>query len=60
MLDLRQLDLNLLLAFDAIYQQRSVTRAAEVMCLSQSAMSNALRRLREFCGDPLFIKSHSA
>lgn len=57
MLDLRQLDLNLLLAFDAIYQQRSVTRAADVMCLSQPAMSNALRRLRELCGDPLFIKS---
>lgn len=57
MLDLRQLDLNLLLAFDAIYQQRSVTRAAEVMSLSQPAMSNALRRLRELCGDPLFIKS---
>lgn len=57
MLDLRQLDLNLLLAFDAIYQQRSVTRAAEVMCLSQPAMSNALRRLRDLCGDPLFIKS---
>lgn len=57
MFDLRQLDLNLLLAFDAIYQQRSVTRAAEVMCLSQPAMSNALRRLRELCGDPLFIKS---
>ncbi|MGG2019078.1 LysR family transcriptional regulator [Pseudomonas sp. S8] len=57
MLDLRQLDLNLLLAFDAIYQQRSVTRAAQVMCLSQPAMSNALRRLRELCGDPLFIKS---
>ncbi|SEM52667.1 DNA-binding transcriptional regulator, LysR family [Pseudomonas sp. ok272] len=57
MLDLRQLDLNLLLAFDAIYQQRSVTRAAQVMCLSQPAMSNALRRLRDLCGDPLFIKS---
>jgi len=57
MLDLRQLDLNLLLAFDAIYQQRSVTRAAEVMSLSQPAMSNALRRLRDLCGDPLFIKS---
>ncbi|MHC8314719.1 LysR family transcriptional regulator [Pseudomonas sp. LB3P31] len=57
MFDLRQLDLNLLLAFDAIYQQRSVTRAAEVMCLSQPAMSNALRRLRDLCGDPLFIKS---
>ncbi|GLZ85010.1 transcriptional regulator [Metapseudomonas resinovorans] len=58
MLDLRQLDLNLLLAFDAIYHQRSITRAAEVMCLSQPAMSNALRRLRGLCGDPLFIKSH--
>jgi DNA-binding transcriptional LysR family regulator len=57
-LDLRQLDLNLLLAFDAIYHQRSITRAAEVMCLSQPAMSNALRRLRGLCGDPLFIKSH--
>jgi DNA-binding transcriptional LysR family regulator len=57
MLDLRQLDLNLLLAFDAIYQQRSVTACREVMCLSQPAMSNALRRLRELCGDPLFIKS---
>ncbi|MNL00504.1 HTH-type transcriptional regulator LeuO [compost metagenome] len=60
MLDLRQLDLNLLLAFDAIYQQRSVTRAAEVMCLSQPAMSNALRRLRELRDDPLFIKSRLA
>lgn len=58
MLDLRQLDLNLLLAFDAIYQQRSVTRAAQVMHLSQPALSNALRRLRDVCGDPLFIKSH--
>ncbi|MFZ3025228.1 LysR family transcriptional regulator [Pseudomonas sp.] len=56
MLDIRELDLNLLLAFDAIYQQRSVTRAAQVMCLSQPAMSNALRRLRSLCGDPLFIK----
>ncbi|WP_166359559.1 LysR family transcriptional regulator [Pseudomonas akapageensis] len=57
MLDLRQLDLNLLLAFDAIYQQRSVSRAAQVMNLSQPAMSNALRRLRTLCGDPLFIKN---
>lgn len=57
MLDLRQIDLNLLLAFDAIYQQRSVTRAAQAMHLSQPAVSNALRRLRDVCGDPLFIKS---
>lgn len=58
MLDLRQLDLNLLLAFDAIYHQRSITRAAEVMSLTQPAMSNALRRLRQLCDDPLFIKTH--
>jgi len=58
MLDLRQLDLNLLLAFDAIYHQRSITRAAEVMGLTQPAMSNALRRLRLLCDDPLFIKTH--
>jgi DNA-binding transcriptional LysR family regulator len=58
MTDLRQIDLNLLLAFDAIYAQRSITRAAEVMCLSQPAMSNALRRLRSLSGDPLFTKSH--
>jgi len=58
MLDLRQLDLNLLLAFDAIYHQRSITRAAEAMGLTQPAMSNALRRLRLLCDDPLFIKTH--
>ncbi|MHB9796527.1 LysR family transcriptional regulator [Pseudomonas sp. MT3] len=58
MLDLRQLDLNLLLAFDAIYHQRSITRAAEVMGLTQPAMSNALRRLRQLCDDPLFVKTH--
>ncbi|RJG11080.1 LysR family transcriptional regulator [Pseudomonas cavernicola] len=58
MLDLRDLDLNILLAFDAIYSQCSITRAADVMGLSQPAMSNALRRLRLVCNDPLFIKTH--
>ncbi|MBM7061818.1 LysR family transcriptional regulator [Pseudomonas sp. UL073] len=57
MLDLRDIDLNVLLAFDAIYTQCSITRAAEVMGLSQPAMSNALRRLRTLCNDPLFIKT---
>ncbi|MCP1625107.1 LysR family transcriptional regulator [Pseudomonas nitroreducens] len=56
--DLYDLDLNLLSVFDAIYQQRSITRAARLMGLSQPAVSNALRRLRQHCGDPLFIKSH--
>ncbi|MCG8906988.1 LysR family transcriptional regulator [Pseudomonas sp. DP-17] len=56
--DLYDLDLNLLSVFDAIYQQRSITRAARLMGLSQPAVSNALSRLRKHCGDPLFIKSH--
>ncbi|MDF3862919.1 LysR family transcriptional regulator [Pseudomonas denitrificans (nom. rej.)] len=56
--DLYDLDLNLLSVFDAIYQQRSITRAARLMGLSQPAVSNALSRLRKHCGDPLFLKSH--
>ena len=43
---LHQLDLNLLLAFDALMTERHVTRAAERCFLSQPAMSNALSRLR--------------
>ncbi|WP_043257204.1 LysR family transcriptional regulator [Pseudomonas knackmussii] len=58
MRDLYTLDLNLLTVFDAIYQQRSITRAAQLMGISQPAMSNALGRLRRHCGDPLFTKSH--
>jgi DNA-binding transcriptional LysR family regulator len=46
MLNLRSVDLNLLVAFDALVGERSVTRAAHRLGLSQPAMSNALRRLR--------------
>ena len=51
------LDLNLLLAFDALMERRSVTRAAEHMHLSQAAMSSALGRLRKFFGDDLLVVS---
>ncbi|MDN3518101.1 LysR family transcriptional regulator [Aquisalimonas lutea] len=51
-----KLDLNLLLAFDALIRERSVTRAAAQLGLTQSAMSHALRRLREYFNDPLFVK----
>lgn len=51
-----RLDLNLLVAFDALMQERSVSLAAERMNLSQSAMSGSLRRLREFFEDPLFVQ----
>lgn len=52
----RRLDLNLLLAFDALYREGSVTRAAAQLGQTQSATSHALRRLRRFFGDPLFVK----
>ena len=54
---LRQVDLNLLVAFDALMQTRSVSRAAERCFLSQPAMSNALNRLRETLDDPLLVRS---
>lgn len=49
------LDLNLLLAFDALLDTRSVTRAAERMHLSQAAMSSALGRLRDYFGDDILV-----
>lgn len=53
----KRLDLNLLLAFDALYREASVTRAAASLGLTQSAMSHALRRLRDFFADPLFVRA---
>lgn len=50
-----KLDLNLLVALDALLTEESVSRAAEKIHLSQSAMSAALRRLREFFNDELFV-----
>ncbi len=47
-------DLNLLLAFDALWTERHVTRAARRVGLTQPAMSHALRRLRAQLDDPLF------
>ncbi len=53
---LRNVDLNLLLAFEALVDEGSVTRAAQRIRITQPAMSNALKRLRETIGDPLFIR----
>ena len=49
------LDLNLIVAFEALMSDRSVSRAAERLNLSQPAMSNALARLRSYFGDELLI-----
>lgn len=56
-MNLNQLDLNLLLIFDALMQTRSVTLAGERVGLSQSAASNSLQRLRDAFGDPLFVRT---
>ena len=51
------MDLNLLVVFDAIMRDRSVTRAGERLGLSQPAMSHALTRLRHMLKDELFVRS---
>ena len=55
--DIRAVDLNLLVVFDAMIEHRSVSRAAEAIGLSQPAMSAAVGRLRTLFGDPLFMRS---
>ncbi|MEZ5802096.1 MAG: LysR family transcriptional regulator [Rhizobiaceae bacterium] len=56
-MNLRSIDLNLLVVFDALMSTRHVTRAAEKVGLSQPAMSNALRRLRAVFGDELLVRT---
>jgi len=56
-MDIREVDLNLLVLFDTMARVRSVNKAAEAMGLSQSATSGALARLREVFGDPLFVRT---
>ena len=53
----RTLDLNLLRVFDEVMAERSLTRAARNLSLTQPAVSNALRRLRETLGDELVQRS---
>ena len=52
----QRLDLNLLVALDALLDEKSVSAAAERICLSQSATSSALGRLREYFGDDLLVQ----
>jgi DNA-binding transcriptional LysR family regulator len=54
--DLRRLDLNLLLVFDALVRHRSVTLAADELAMSASALSHALARLRDALSDELFVR----
>ena len=51
------IDLNLLRLLLVLAEERSVTKAAERLFISQSAFSHALNRLREQLGDPLFVRT---
>jgi DNA-binding transcriptional LysR family regulator len=54
---LKDLDLNLLRLFDAVYRTRNVSRAAQLLDLTQPAASQGLTRLRAVLHDPLFMRS---
>lgn len=56
-MDIRSVDLNLLVVFDAMLEHRRVTQAGEALRLSQPAMSAALSRLRVLFDDPLFVRT---
>ena len=58
--NLRTFDLNLLKVFDAVMAERSLTKAAKHLALTQPAVSNALRRLRETLGDELLVRKGRA
>jgi DNA-binding transcriptional LysR family regulator len=55
--NLKNVDLNLLVIFEAIYSNGNISRASERLGMSQPAVSNALARLRELIGDPLFVRA---
>lgn len=56
-LRLEKFDLNLLVIFECIYQHLSISKAAESLYITPSAVSQSLQRLRAQFNDPLFIRS---
>ncbi|OYO29012.1 LysR family transcriptional regulator [Janthinobacterium sp. PC23-8] len=57
MIDIRNIDLNLLVVFHEVYRERQISMAARRLHLSQSAVSNALGRLRRTFNDELFVRT---
>jgi DNA-binding transcriptional LysR family regulator len=57
MSDIKKLDLNLLVVFDALLDERNVTRAATRLGCTQSTISGLLARLRDLFDDPLFVRA---
>jgi len=58
-MNIKSIDLNLLVYLDVLLRVRNVTRAAESLGISQPAMSNGLRRLRKLFSDPLLVRTSS-
>ena len=58
-MNLSSVDLNLLVAFEALMEERNVTRAGARVGLAQPSMSSVLTRLRALFGDDLFVRSAS-
>jgi DNA-binding transcriptional LysR family regulator len=56
-MELRELDLNLLLVFHEVFRERQISSAARRLKVTQSAVSNALARLRRSVGDELFVRT---
>jgi DNA-binding transcriptional LysR family regulator len=56
-MDIRKVDLNLLVVFDMLLQKQNVSRAAEALDMSQPALSFALNKLRTMFDDPLFVRA---
>lgn len=56
-MNLHKVDLNLFIIFDAIYTEANLTRAGQIVGITQPAVSNALARLRETFNDPLFVRT---
>ena len=56
-MNLSKVDLNLFIVFDAIYTEANLTRAGQIVGITQPAVSNALSRLRETFNDPLFVRT---
>lgn len=56
-MNLRELDLNLLLVFHEVFRERQISAAAKRLKVTQSAVSNAVARLRRSAGDELFVRT---
>lgn len=56
-MNISKMDLNLLVYFDVLMRERSVTRAANQLSITQPAMSNGLKRLRDLLADPILVRT---